>query len=133
MTQTDKAALSSLMAFALSWSISVGMASVEEGGLVFEVTSTSVDVDEKTDGDLSWNPPADEVAREFTTEMETNIQRAITNVEDRLMNALANQHRLFLPAKGSFLMKDPIFNSKGDLMVKLAYNGADPPKPPPKK
>ncbi len=44
-------------------------------------------------------------------------------VENNLVDALASQHKLFLPAGGTFLMKDANFNSRGDLVATLHYNG----------
>lgn len=99
------------------------MAAVDDGGVVFKISSTDTQCDQSSGGDLSWNVPPEELARSLKEEMATSLQGAVGAVENNLMNALADQHRLFLPAKGSFLMKDPVFNGKGDLMVKLAYNG----------
>ncbi|RFU77336.1 hypothetical protein TARUN_4888 [Trichoderma arundinaceum] len=118
-----------LMTFVLNWTIGIAMASVEDGGVVFRISSTAVNCNATSEGNLSWNPPADVVASEFKSQMTSSLSSAVGKAEADLMNALANQHRLFLPAKGSFLMRDPVFSSKGDLMVGLTYNGADPPKP----
>ncbi|KAL5592277.1 hypothetical protein FOBRF1_013303 [Fusarium oxysporum] len=118
------------MTFTLTWSIDIGMAAIEDGGLVFNVTSTNTDVQGSQDGDLSWNPPVEQVEQDFQEALKNNMDNAIQRAENDLQNALANQHRLFLPAVDIYLMKDPVFNNKGDLMVGLTYNGADPPSPP---
>ncbi|KAF9779930.1 hypothetical protein IL306_001058 [Fusarium sp. DS 682] len=118
------------MTFTLTWSVDIGMASVEDGGLVFNVMRTSTDVQGSQVGDLSWNPPVEQVEQEFQEALASNMDYAIQKAKDDLQHALANQHRLFLPAVDVFLMRDPVFNQKGDLMVGLTYNGADPPSPP---
>ncbi|KAL6901483.1 hypothetical protein GGI43DRAFT_433629 [Trichoderma evansii] len=120
-----------LMTFVLTWSVGIAMASVEDGGIVFNITAGTTNNDFNSVGNLHWNPDVSVVAAEFKAEMDKSLPIAIAKAEADLMYALANQQRLFLPAKGSFLMKDPVFSSKGDLMVGLTYNGADPPKPAP--
>ncbi|EHK20909.1 uncharacterized protein TRIVIDRAFT_50424 [Trichoderma virens Gv29-8] len=99
------------------------MAAVEDGGVAFQVTNHTVNTDSTSEGNLSWAETADVVAAKFKSQMSTSLTNAITNAQNNLMKALANQHRLYLPAKGHFLMKDPVFNSLGDLLVGLTYNG----------
>ncbi|UKZ82560.1 hypothetical protein TrVFT333_010351 [Trichoderma virens FT-333] len=115
------------MTFVLTWSISIAMAAVEDGGVTFKVTNHTVNTDSTSEGNLSWAETADVVAAKFKSQMSTSLTNAITNAQNNLMKALANQHRLYLPAKGHFLMKDPVFNSLGDLLVGLTYNGAPGP------
>lgn len=99
------------------------MAAVDDGGVVFKVIDHTVNTDSTSEGNLSWAETAEVVAAKFKTQMSTSLTNAAEKAEADLMNALGNQHRLFLPAKGYFLMKDPVFNSKGDLLVGLTYNG----------
>lgn len=51
------------------------------------------------------------------------IEKYMGNIENSLIHALQHHHKLFLPASGTFLMKNAEFNSRGDLMVSLHYNG----------
>jgi hypothetical protein len=44
------------------------------------------------------------------------FENDLVEVEDDLANDLENQHKLFLPAVGIFLMKDAIFNARGDFI-----------------
>ncbi|KAM6482749.1 hypothetical protein HDV62DRAFT_389948 [Trichoderma sp. SZMC 28011] len=122
-----------LMTFVLTWSVSIAVAAVEDGGVQFTIINHTVDTESTSEGNLSWVPSADVVASNLKTQMSSSLTNAATNANANLMNVLANQHRLYLPAKGHFLMHDPVFNSKGDLLVGLDYNGADAPPPPAKK
>ncbi|KAL7910308.1 hypothetical protein GGI35DRAFT_479170 [Trichoderma velutinum] len=119
-----------LMTFVLTWSVSIAVASVDDGGVQFSITNHTVDTESTSEGNLSWVPTVDVVAAQFKSQMSNSLINAAANANNNLMNALANQHRLYLPAKGHFLMHDPVFNSKGDLLVGLTYNGADAPPPP---
>ncbi|KAL7948583.1 hypothetical protein V8C42DRAFT_314890 [Trichoderma barbatum] len=121
------------MVFTLTWTIAIAMAAVENGGVVFKVTNHAVGTQSSSEGNLSWAETEEVVAAKFASQMSNSLSNAVSRAENDLMNALANQHRLFLPAKGHFLMKDPVFNSRGDLLVGLTYNGATPPKPPASK
>ena len=47
----------------------------------------------------------------------------IGRLENDLTNALSNQHKLFLPGNGVFLMQDVLFNIRSDLLATLYYNG----------
>ena len=55
--------------------------------------------------------------------MQDQINSGFQDVENNLVGALSGQHKLFLPAEGAFLMKDPKFNGRGDMIVNLEYNG----------
>lgn len=113
------------MNFPITWSVSLAIAAVEDGGLVFNVIkgTDKVTVNYDQSGGMHWETPPADLAADWRDRLEANMQRAFDNVESNLLYALANQHRLYLPAEGSFLMKDPVFNSKGDLLVQMAYNG----------
>ncbi|KAI5926245.1 hypothetical protein F4810DRAFT_656079 [Camillea tinctor] len=123
-----------LMHADITWSIPLQMASIEEGGVIFQMpqkgnvnVSPVVEIDTMRLDDL---PTA--IAQRMADSLKERMSSALSSVENELTYALANANRLCLPAAGTFFMKDPIFNQKGDLLVQLAYDGADPP-PPPKK
>ncbi|PKK40555.1 hypothetical protein CI102_14960 [Trichoderma harzianum] len=111
------------MTFVLTWSVSIAVAAVTDGGVQFTIINHTVDTEPTSEGNLSWVPSADVVASNLKTQMSNSLTNAAANANTNLMNVLANQHRLYLPAKGHFLMHDPVFNSKGDLLVGLDYNG----------
>lgn len=98
---------------------------VDDGGVEFAHISDDDPCDSEytDDGNLSWTASLDDVAAEFSNDLNTYLTSGVTDVENNLLGALENQNKLFLPAAGTFLMKDPLFNKRGDLMVSLAYNG----------
>lgn len=117
------------MKFPISWSMEMNMTAVEGGGLVFKpaLGSSKITVTHEVEGNMKWGQKPEEIAKEWEEMMQKGMVDSLKSVQDKLFYGLAHQNRLFLPAKGSFLMKDPKFNSLGDLMVHLDYNGADPP------
>jgi hypothetical protein len=76
-----------------------------------------------TQGDVIWKDGFDEVTKEFTTKVKDYLDNDIAEIENTLLGSLSTQHKLFLPASGTFLMKDPMFNLRGDLLVTVTYNG----------
>ena len=53
---------------------------------------------------MSWKLPIkDMVKRKIKTDMQGEVQKAFTIVEDNLLHVLANQQKLFLPAARTFL------------------------------
>ena len=113
------------MTFKMDWEITLAMASVEDGGLQFSIPKGSkrIEVDAKKEGGMHWSQDPSTIAVEWKQELHSGFDSALTNVGDKLINGLADHHRLFLPGKGSYLMKDPFFSGKGDLLVKFAFNG----------
>lgn len=125
------------------------MASIEEGGIIFQTPHEgTVEVTHEYEDDMKLGTLPQTFAGDIANSLKDSMSRALDSVEDDLLYALANANRLCLPAAGTFLMKDPIFNQKGDLLVTLAYDGyfacftlllhaisntgnrADPPPPP---
>ncbi|GMF77608.1 unnamed protein product [Aspergillus oryzae] len=113
------------MTFGISWSMSIAMASVEDGGLQFKIVqgSDKVNVSQNSSGNMSWSPPPQQIAETFKNRVQGGMESALSGVGNYLLYGLADQQRLFLPGKGSYLMKNPIFNSRGDLLVDLHFNG----------
>lgn len=114
---------STLMTFYITWSVSLAMASVDDGGLVFKKGPDNVDVSHAQEGGMHWSDSPESIASDWADMLKDNMKGSFSSIENHLLYALANQHRLNLPAKGSFLMKDPLFNDNGDLLVSLTYNG----------
>ncbi|RAL09111.1 uncharacterized protein BO97DRAFT_459555 [Aspergillus homomorphus CBS 101889] len=118
----------------IEWKIVLDMTSIEEGGLIWEAGSTekSVDIQYYEGGDMKMSHTAEDLANNIASDLKKNLALALNRETGTLVEALANANRLCLPGAGTFFMKDPIFNQNGDILVKLEYDGADPP-PPPKK
>ena len=113
------------MTFDTVWTLNLALAAVEDGGVVFKDIGHNASAKGWQEGNLSWHDSAETVADRFRDGLNGQLGRTFSSKEWNLLNALRNQHRLFLPGKGSFLMKDPKFNKRGDLMVQLDYNGYD--------
>ncbi|GFF96400.1 hypothetical protein IFM47457_10859 [Aspergillus lentulus] len=73
---------------------------------------------------------AKDLADGIVNNVKQNMTAALERVSDTLSLARADANRLGLPAAGTFSMKDPIFHQKGDLLVKLEYNGINSTEPP---
>ena len=102
------------------------MAAAEDGGIAFKEVPKSKSftvTPSKPEGPLQWEHGVQAVVDMVTDALKDQLQKALSSVEDDLLHALANQQKLFLPAAGTFLMKDPTFNHRGDLIVTLTYNG----------
>ena len=71
------------------------------------------------DWDIDWGT--------YTTEISSYVDSWFSSdlgsVENNLIDALAHQHQLFLPASGTFLMMNACFNDRGDLLAGMTYNG----------
>lgn len=112
------------MMFHISFAVTIGIASISNGGLKFEKVGTNdIYVSVDPSGDMQWERDPEEIANEIRNQLQGSLDDAFGKVEGELFNALANHHRLFLPGYGSFLYNNAAFNHEGDLMVHLTYNG----------
>ncbi|PYH77439.1 hypothetical protein BO82DRAFT_423674 [Aspergillus uvarum CBS 121591] len=116
-----------------TWELEIDMTSIEEGGIVFRPKDSNdhVQVTYEEGGGMRLTDTAKYIADEMADDLKASMNFALDSVSHVLAEAMANANRLCLPAAGTFFMKDPLFNQSGDLLVKLAYDGADPPPPPP--
>ena len=102
------------------------MVAVEDGGVEFKKVprSDTVVIQELShEGPLLWEHGVESVINAVKGALEQGLERGYSKVEKNLLNALSTQGKLFLPGAGTFLMKDPKFNDRGDLIVNLEYNG----------
>ena len=109
-----------------NWQFKIAMSAVQDGGVEFKKVPGSDNVSTTGDdpeGPLQWKQGVKVVAETVKDNLEGQLEYGFPVVENNLLYALANQHKLFLPAAGTFLMKDPKFNKRGDLIVNLEYNG----------
>lgn len=113
------------MTFGIQWNFTLTMVSVEDGGLQFALKQGSRDINitSKKEGGMHWSKDPSTIANQWKDELKDSLDSALTRVGDELVNGLADHHRLFLPGKGSYLMKNPVFSRNKDLLVKLAFNG----------
>ncbi|KAI1415786.1 hypothetical protein F5Y13DRAFT_155310 [Hypoxylon sp. FL1857] len=118
------------------WRFKMALSSVSDGGIQFaRVPETSgekpctvmVNADQ---GDVRWKYGFDSIKQSFSNSLNNYIDNDTYEIQNALLSSLDGQDKLFLPASGTFLMKDPKFNDRGDLLVTLSYNGAEPPDAP---
>jgi hypothetical protein len=123
----------STFSITLDWHINLGLGVVGDGGLQIARISDPPGTDAITvtgrssSEGLDWNTPWSEYEEHIRQGMDDFFQSQLSNVENTLIDGLAHQHKLFLPASGTFLMEDAEFNARGDLIAFLHYNGAPPP------
>ncbi|KDQ56882.1 hypothetical protein JAAARDRAFT_79271 [Jaapia argillacea MUCL 33604] len=120
-----------------SWHLKFALGVVSDGGLQIALipdpdgnpacTSSGESVTEGIDWNIDWDTYTNYISHTINDTFSSNLGK----IENNLVEALANQHKLFLPASGTFLMQDTMFNDRGDLLATLHYNGAPPPDQPP--
>jgi hypothetical protein len=101
------------------WTVHLALSVVSDGGLqVSPVGGPTTS---------SFADPSDGVLASYTgyirNFVETHVEERLGIMLGYLTDALADQHKLFLPASGTFLMRDAKFNHRSDLLITLAYNG----------
>ncbi|KDQ53520.1 hypothetical protein JAAARDRAFT_183032 [Jaapia argillacea MUCL 33604] len=116
-----------------NWHLNFALGVVSDGGLQIALipdpegtsacTSTGESQTEGIDWDIDWDTYTNYISSTINDTFSSNLGE----VENDLLEALADQHKLFLPASGTFLMEDAMFNDRGDLLATLHYNGAPPP------
>lgn len=112
-----------------NWHLNFALESVTDGGLqitrVADPTGVSPSTTTSTHATqhLIWDMPYDDMCKNLSKWVENYFTFSLGWLTNALVNALQHQHHLFLPASGVFLMQNPRFNSRGDLLVGLHYNG----------
>ncbi|OTA84420.1 hypothetical protein M434DRAFT_400466 [Hypoxylon sp. CO27-5] len=124
------------MVITSEWRFKMALSSVSDGGIQFarvpeiageKPCTVTVSGDR---GGVIWKDGFEYVKQSFSSGLNNYIDNDTREIQIALLRSLDNQDKLFLPASGTFLMKDPKFNSRGDLLVELSYNGAEPPDAP---
>ncbi|KAK3373916.1 hypothetical protein B0T24DRAFT_679302 [Lasiosphaeria ovina] len=107
------------------------LGAVTDGGLDItrydDGTPAVVTTHESHDAGIAWMVDYETYVEEIDEWITSYLDENISWLTDDLSAALANQHKLFLPGSGIFLMSDAKFNARGDLLATLAYNGAPSP------
>ncbi|KAI0148181.1 hypothetical protein F4776DRAFT_606501 [Hypoxylon sp. NC0597] len=118
------------------WRFKMALSSVSDGGVQFarlpetageKPCTVTVKAEQ---GDVIWKDGFEDVKSSFSSSLNSYIDNDTHEIQNALLSSLDSQDKLFLPASGTFLMKNPKFNSRGDLLVELSYNGAEPPDAP---
>lgn len=65
--------------------------------------------------------------RQCVDGMAEHVKRVLENLKKAIFNdldeGLKNQQMMHLPGEGLFLLSDPTFNQRGDLLANLTWNG----------
>ncbi|OJD34159.1 uncharacterized protein BKCO1_25000113 [Diplodia corticola] len=113
------------------WHLNFALGVVSDGGLQIARIEDPKGVPACTSTGHGYNEgidaPWDDYIKSFSDTVNKHFTENLGFVLNRLQSALAEQHKLFLPASGTFLMRDALFNRRGDLIASLFYNGNQPP------
>ncbi|KAI0841843.1 hypothetical protein F5Y06DRAFT_258375 [Hypoxylon sp. FL0890] len=118
------------------WHFKMAVSRVDDGDLQFARVKQPTDEKPCTvtvvadPGDVTWKSGFESIKHNFSDTLNSYIDEDTHEIQNALLRSLKGQDRLFLPASGTFLMKDPKFNNRGDLLVTVSYNGAEPPDAP---
>ncbi|KAI1177489.1 hypothetical protein F4777DRAFT_207732 [Nemania sp. FL0916] len=123
------------MTTTVDWNFKMSLSTVNDGGIQFarvpltpeDTCSVSISA---AKGNVQWKYGFDEASQFFGDGLNMYLNHDTLQIENALLGSLRGQDRLLLPAAGTFSMVDPMFNSRGDLLVTLKYHNADPPNPP---
>lgn len=112
-----------------NWNLNFTMQSVNDGGLQITWipdppgTGPCKTTHKQGSQNMVWSLPYDDFCNGIDDWVKTYFEQSLGWLTNDLIMALKIQHRLFLPGSGVFLMEKPRFNKRGDLLVKLQYNG----------
>ncbi|KAK0721896.1 hypothetical protein B0T26DRAFT_749364 [Lasiosphaeria miniovina] len=112
-----------------NWHLNFALQAVSEGGLQItrleDPPGTEACTTSYNDGsnNLGWEIPFDGFCKSLSDWFKSYFTTSLGWLTNTLVTALQDQHQLFLPGSGVFLMNDPRFNLRGDLLVTLQYNG----------
>jgi hypothetical protein len=107
------------------WTFKMGLSKVNDGGVEFACVSTSIStpIVESSTGKVIWKGGINTVTEKFSNGLDKYLTTDTHEIQNALLSSLKGHDRLLLPASGTFLMKNPMFNNRGDLLVTLSYNG----------
>ncbi|KAI1322557.1 hypothetical protein F5Y16DRAFT_37564 [Xylariaceae sp. FL0255] len=122
------------MDITVNWYFKMALSHVNDGGVQFARVpdakdQTTVTV-KATQGDIRWKHGFESVKKHFSSTLNDYLNNDTHQIENELLLSLRGQEKLLLPASGTFLMKNPSFNARGDLLVTLEYKNLDPPNAP---
>ncbi|KAL2022075.1 hypothetical protein VTK56DRAFT_6119 [Thermocarpiscus australiensis] len=114
-----------------NWHLDFVLGAVTDGGLDItrydDGTPPVTTSHSSTNDGLVWKTDYATYVAEIDSWITSYLDQDIGWLINDLSAALQNQHKLFLPGSGIFLMSDAKFNQRGDLLATLYYNGAPSP------
>ncbi|KAI1175629.1 hypothetical protein F4777DRAFT_319164 [Nemania sp. FL0916] len=116
------------------WYFKMALSSVNDGGIQFARVPTPNDkckvTVRATQGSVRWKFGFESLKQQFSSTLNNYLDNDTHQIENALLLALRGQDKLILPASGTFLMRNPKFNARGDLLVNLKYKNFTPPTAP---
>ncbi|KAK4695853.1 hypothetical protein P7C71_g1976, partial [Lecanoromycetidae sp. Uapishka_2] len=117
----------------LTWNITLQIASISDGGLEIKVKplgegekyhSCTYNVEDHLDWPgMSSN--LDDYGRYVQSYLDGIFAWRMPMLVSTLVNKLNNQNKLYMPGAGSFFFKNGTFNSKGDFLTEIKYDGTN--------
>lgn len=108
--------------FTFNWEMNFTLRAVNDGGLeiIPEIKINTLRTDyDRVRPYQGWKQCIDNMTEHVKRVLE-NLKKAIFNDLDE---GLKNQQMMHLPGEGLFLLSDPTFNHRGDLLANLTWNG----------
>ena len=120
----------------LKWSLTFQIVNIDTGGVQlqfkdYDPTKSYHTLDVKEDWELRgtpfkrFNPEDGENCR---TMLDAHFKLIMANRIGDLVEKLQNQQKLYLPGAGVFFFKNGTFNSNGDFLTQVLWNGSEPPE-----
>lgn len=110
-----------------SWYLNFALGVVSDGGLqiarVDDANPACTTTYTQTSVGVNWKGGWDTFAKDISERTNNFFKNHLGQMYNNLQEDLKKEHKLFLPAGGTFLMKGAVFNRRGDLMASLTYNG----------
>ncbi|KAM0167528.1 hypothetical protein ACHAQE_000422 [Botrytis cinerea] len=98
-----------------TWKAEFTLQEVSDGGLHINI-SHSPPV-------TNWHDDSIENMKTYFTERFNNAAANFDNLLTGLDNALKGQERFYFPSRGTFFIKNPIFDHNANILCELEYNG----------
>ena len=117
----------------LTWSFTLQITSVDGGGVAVSVkplgpNESYYTITPNPDEHLDWSLFTSNIKGYSTyvkSVLESRYDAIMQYLIGDLTHKLNNENKLFMPGSGSFLFKDGTFNSHGDFLTAIKYNGTD--------
>lgn len=108
----------------VEWHVNLVLGVVSDGGLQVKLDDSDT-TDICTAVSQSYNDGLDlsSAAADMKSQFTSLLSKGLGSMKNNLQDALKNQHKLYLPASGVFLMRDAEFNRGGDLLASMSFNG----------
>lgn len=118
----------------LKWSMTLEIASISEGGLEIKIKpptgkdgkyhECTYDIEDR----LDWPGMHSDMtvySAKIIAYLDQMFTVKINALRTTLLHQLNNQNKLYMPGSGTFFFKNGTFNSKGDFLTEIKYDGTN--------